>query len=130
VVRNLQVEAVREEFLKDFTSEEVKEDAKHLKHLGWQWQGSSRCCVGFGRCQGFNSRFGWWNMVELDRTELHGGRHLNETSESWRSEAKQCALAMGRSRDQDGSGARQIPWMEGLQALGGVFLFEYVYDIL
>jgi len=40
VVRNLQVEAVREEFLKDFTSEEVKEDAKHLKHLGWQWQGS------------------------------------------------------------------------------------------
>lgn len=54
-------------------------------------------------------------------------RHLNETSETWRSEAKQCALAMGRSRDQDGSGARQIPWMEGLQALGGVFLFVYDY---
>jgi len=52
---------------------------------------------------------------------------LNETSETWRSEAKQCALAMGRSRDQDGSGARQIPWMEGLQALGGVFLFVYDY---
>lgn len=60
VVRNLRVEAVREEFLKDFTSEEVKEDAKHLKHL-------------------------------------------NETSESWRSEAKQCGqICHWRMRGHDG----------------------------
>eukprot|EP00435_Cladocopium_sp_Y103_P065640 s112_g27.t1 len=60
VVRNLEAEALREEFLKDFTSEEVKEDAKHLKHL-------------------------------------------NETSESWRSEAKLCGqICHWRMRGQDG----------------------------
>lgn len=60
VVRNLEAEALREEFLKDFTSEEVKEDAKHLKHL-------------------------------------------NETSESWRSEAKHCGeICHWRMRGHDG----------------------------